>query len=149
MTSKFTDSRRDLRERAFQALFSLEFGGEPIDAVQYSYAFDKPIDEDTILEIPLFLLQLVQGVVDHKEELDKEISSHLKNGWSLERLTVTDKNLLRLGLYEIHYYDETPDRVALNEIIDMAKKYSDNTSRKFVNGLLSQFVQENTEEIKE
>ena len=68
------------------------------------------------------------------------ISSHLKSGWSLERLTLVDKSLLRLGLYEIKYFDETPDRVALNEIIEIAKKYSDETSAKFVNGLLSQFI---------
>lgn len=146
MTSKFIDSRRDLRERAFQTLFSLEFGGQLVDATQYTYEFDKPISEDKNLDIPLFLLQLVQGVDSHKEELDKEISAHLKNGWSLDRLTRTDKTLLRLGLYEIKFYEETPDRVALNEIIDMAKKYSDKTSAKFVNGLLSQFVTENSDD---
>lgn len=146
MTNTFVNSRRDLRERAFQALFSLEFGGEFVEATQYTYGLDKPISEETVLEVPLFLLQLVQGVCDYKEQLDDEISAHLKSGWSLPRLTVTDKTLLRLGLYEIKYYQETPDRVALNEIIDMAKKYSDKTSAKFVNGLLSQFVKENTEE---
>lgn len=80
------------------------------------------------------------GVNNHKEELDNLISTHLKKGWSLERLTLTDKTLLRLGLFEIKYFDETPDRVALNEIIEVAKKYSDETSAKFINGLLSQYV---------
>lgn len=82
------------------------------------------------------------GVNNHKEELDNLISTHLKKGWSLERLTLTDKTLLRLGLFEIKYFDETPDRVALNEIIEVAKKYSDETSAKFINGLLSQYVSE-------
>ncbi len=57
-------------------------------------------------------------------------------------MTLTDKTLLRLGLFEIKYFDETPDRVALNEIIEVAKKYSDETSAKFINGLLSQYVSE-------
>ena len=68
--------------------------------------------------------------------------AHLKSGWSLERLTLIDKALLRLGLYEVKYFEETPGRVAVNEIIEIAKKYSDETSAKFVNGLLSQFVTE-------
>lgn len=140
MTSVFKDSRRDLRERAFQTLFSLETGGEFIDAAHFAYGYDKKVSEDKVLEVPIFLLNLVNGVVDHKDELDTLISSHLKSGWSLERLTLVDKSLLRLGLYEIKYFDETPDRVALNEIIEIAKKYSDETSAKFVNGLLSQFI---------
>ena len=58
------------------------------------------------------------------------------------RTFATDRALLRLGLYEIKYFEETPGRVAVNEIIEIAKKYSDDTSAKFVNGLLSQFVVE-------
>ena len=81
-------------------------------------------------------------IESHTEEINQLITSHLKKGWSLERLTLTDKTLLRLGLYEIKFFDETPSRVAVNEIIEIAKKYSDETSSKFVNGLLSQFVEE-------
>lgn len=146
MTNLFKNSRRDLRERAFQTLFSLETGGEFVDATTFAFVYDKNIGEDTEVDVPAFLLNLVNGVVDHKDELDKEISDHLKDGWSLDRLTIVDKSLLRLGLYEIKYFDETPDRVALNEVIEIAKKYSDETSAKFVNGLLSQFVVSSEEE---
>ncbi|SQF67666.1 transcription antitermination factor NusB [Streptococcus dysgalactiae] len=143
MTKSFQNSRRDLRERAFQALFSMEMGGDFLVASQFAYDYDKVVDEgNEALELPIFLLNLVNGVNDHKEELDRTISEHLKTGWSLERLTMTDKTLLRLGLFEIKYFNETPDRVALNEIIEVAKKYSDETSAKFINGLLSQFVSE-------
>ncbi|HEP2427540.1 TPA: transcription antitermination factor NusB [Streptococcus pyogenes] len=138
MTNSFQNSRRDLRERAFQALFNIEMGAELLAASQFAYGYDKVTGEDAqVLELPIFLLSLVTGVNNHKEELDNLISTHLKKGWSLERLTLTDKTLLRLGLFEIKYFDETPDRVALNEIIEVAKKYSDETSAKFINGLLS------------
>lgn len=141
MTNSFQNSRRDLRERAFQALFNIEMGAELLAASQFAYGYDKVTGEDAqVLELPIFLLSLVTGVNNHKEELDNLISTHLKKGWSLERLTLTDKTLLRLGLFEIKYFDETPDRVALNEIIEVAKKYSDETSAKFINGLLSQYV---------
>lgn len=143
MTNSFQNSRRDLRERAFQALFNIEMGAELLAASQFAYGYDKVTGEDVqVLELPIFLLSLVTGVNNHKEELDNLISTHLKKGWSLERLTLTDKTLLRLGLFEIKYFDETPDRVALNEIIEVAKKYSDETSAKFINGLLSQYVSE-------
>lgn len=142
MTKAFKDSRRDLRERAFQALMSLEFGGDFLSAAYFAYTYDKDLAEDEELQVPVFLLSLVQGVVSHQADLDATIEKHLKAKWSLERLTLTDKTLLRLGLYEMMYAEETPDRVALNEIINIAKTYSDTTSSKFVNGLLRQFVQE-------
>lgn len=142
MTKAFTDSRRDLRERAFQALFAMESGVEMLDASQFAYDYDK-VESDDVRDLPVFLLHLIKGVTDHKEELDALIESRLKKGWTLSRLTVTDKTLLRLGLYEIKFYDATPDRVALNEIIEVAKTFSDETSSKFVNGLLRQFINEN------
>lgn len=142
MTKVIKDSRRDLRERAFQALLSLEFGGEWLPAARFAYVHDKELAEDAEIDVPVFLLSLVQGVVTHRDELDQTIATKLKAKWNLERLTLTDKTLLRLGLYEMTYFDETPDRVALNEIIEIAKKYSDTTSSKFVNGLLRQFVAE-------
>ncbi|MCK1259338.1 transcription antitermination factor NusB [Streptococcus uberis] len=138
MTNSFENSRRDLRERAFQALFNMEHGGDFLSASQFAYDYDKVSDQKH--DIPAFLLTLVNGVVNHKDELDAIIKEHLKAGWSIERLTLTDRTMLRLGLYEIKFFEETPDRVALNEIIEIAKKYSDETSAKFINGLLSQFV---------
>ncbi|MGT2743797.1 transcription antitermination factor NusB [Streptococcus phocae subsp. phocae] len=141
MTKRFQNSRRDLRERAFQALFTMEMGGDFLLASQFAYDHDKIIaEDDQPSELPVFLLNLVNGVTNHKAELDDLIIKHLKTGWSIERLTVADLTMLRLGLFEITLFEETPDRVALNEIIEIAKKYSDETSAKFINGLLSQFV---------
>lgn len=135
------NSRRALRKCALQAIVSLEFGQDPVQAAQFSYLYDREEEQDGV-EIPLFLLNLVTGVASHQEELDKALSSHLKAGWTLDRLTLIDKNIMRLGLFEINYFEETPDRVALNEAIELAKEFSDDTSAKFVNGVLTQFVQE-------
>lgn len=140
MTKTFTDSRRDLRERAFQTLLSLEFTGQFPEAANFAYQYDKELEEGEVLDTPAFLLNLVKGVLDNQEALNQAISAHLKKGWSLERLTLTDKVLLQLGLYEIRYHQDTPDRVALNEIIEIAKKYSDPTSAKFINGILTKFI---------
>lgn len=140
--SYFIDSRRDLRERAFQALFSYEFNKslESHELTDFSYTYDKPIEEETEYEVPEFLKGLVQGVIDNEAELDERISKNLKEGWSIDRLTLPDKVLLRLGLYEMDIDDSTPDRVVVNEMIEIAKKYSDTTSAKFINGILTKYV---------
>ena len=140
MKNKLLDSRRHLRQRALQAIVSIEFGQDPLQAAQFSYLYDQ--EELQEAEIPLFLLQLVTGVADHRDELDKELEPHLKAGWSLDRLTTIDKNILRLGLFEIQYCEETPDRVAVNEAIELAKDFSDQASVKFINGVLTHFVTE-------
>ena len=140
MKNKLPDSRKHLRQRALQAIVSIEFGQDPLQAAQFSYLYDQ--EEVQEAEIPLFLLQLVTGVADHRDELDKELEPHLKAGWSLDRLTTIDKNILRLGLFEIQYCDDTPDRVAVNEAIELAKDFSDQASVKFINGVLTHFVKE-------
>ena len=140
MKNKLPDSRKHLRQRALQAIVSIEFGQDPLQAAQFSYFYDQ--EEVQEVEIPLFLLQLVTGVADHRDELDKELEPHLKSGWSLDRLTTIDKNILRLGLFEIQYCEETPDRVAVNEAIELAKEFSDQASVKFINGVLTHFVKE-------
>ncbi|MBJ8326408.1 transcription antitermination factor NusB [Streptococcus pacificus] len=143
MTNSIKDSRRDLRERAFQALFSLEYGDNIEDAISFIYTYDEN-DSEIVQQnvIPEYLTTLVKGVVDTQSQLDQLIAEKLKAGWSLSRLTKTDKIILRLGLYEIRFFEDTPDRVAINEAIELAKKYSDVTSSKFINGLLSQFITE-------
>ena len=140
MKNKLPDARKHLRQRALQAIVSIEFGQDPLQAAQFSYLYDQ--EEVQEAEIPLFLLQLVTGVADHRDELDKELEPHLKAGWSLDRLTTIDKNILRLGLFEIQYCEETPDRVAVNEAIELAKDFSDQASVKFINGVLTHFVKE-------
>lgn len=138
---KNKESRRYLRQCALQAIVSTEFGQDPLQASQFSYLYDKEEAEEGV-EIPLFLLQLVTGVVEHKAELDKELTPRLKAGWTLERLTTIDKSLLRLGLFEIRYFEETPARVAVNETLELAKEFSDDASVKFINGVLTHFVTE-------
>ena len=86
----------------------------------------------------------MSGVQTYKTELDKQINQHLKSGWTVERLTLVEKNLLRLGIFEITSFD-TPQLVAVNEAIELAKVFSDQKSARFINGLLSQFVTEENE----
>ena len=141
MTSPLLESRRELRKCAFQALMSLEFGTDMETACRFAYTHDR---EDVDVQIPAFLLNLVSGIQAQKEELDNQINQHLKSGWTVERLTLVEKNLLRLGIFEITSFD-TPQLVAVNEAIELAKNFSDQKSARFINGLLSQFVTEENE----
>lgn len=138
MTSPLLESRRELRKCAFQALMSLEFGSDVESACHFAYTHDR---EDDDVQLPTFLTDLVFGVQAKKDELDQQITQHLKTGWTIERLTLVERNLLRLGVFEITSFD-TPQLVAVNEAIELAKSFSDQKSARFINGLLSQFVTE-------
>ena len=141
MTDVQLEARRELRERAFQALMSLEYEKDIVEACRFAYLYDKDMTNDSDVEIPAFLLNLVTGVEQSKNELDDKLSQYLKEGWTLERLTLIEKNILRLGLFEMTEFD-TPQIVAVNEAVELAKAFSDETSSRFVNGVLSQFVTE-------
>lgn len=139
MTDVQLEARRELRERAFQALMSLEYEKDIVEACRFAYLYDKDMTNDSDAEIPAFLLNLVMGVEQSKNELDDKLSQYLKEGWTLERLTLIEKNILRLGLFEMAEFD-TPQLVAINEAIELSKKFSDEKSSKFINGILSKFV---------
>ena len=138
MTDVQLEARRELRERAFQALMSLEYEKDIVEACRFAYLYDKDMTNDSDVEIPAFLLNLVTGVEQSKNELDDKLSQYLKEGWTLERLTLIEKNILRLGLFEMTEFD-TPQLVAINEAIELSKKFSDEKSSKFINGILSKF----------
>ena len=139
MTDVQLEARRELRERAFQALMSLDYEKDIVEACRFAYLYDKDMTNDSDVEIPAFLLNLVTGVEQSKNELDDKLSQYLKEGWTLERLTLIEKNILRLGLFEMTEFD-TPQLVAINEAIELSKKFSDEKSSKFINGILSKFV---------
>lgn len=139
MTDVQLEARRELRERAFQALMSLEYEKDIVEACRFAYLYDKDMTNDSDVEIPAFLLNFVTGVEQSKNELDDKLSQYLKEGWTLERLTLIEKNILRLGLFEMTEFD-TPQLVAINEAIELSKKFSDEKSSKFINGILSKFV---------
>ena len=79
---------------------------------------------------------LVNGVNEHIEALDRLISEHARD-WTLDRMPVIDKSLLRMALFEMLYLDDVPPPVAINEAVDLAKTYSTEGSSRFVNGLLA------------
>ncbi len=129
-------SRHRMRVIAFQILFALN--ANPDTDVDHLYS-ELLGDEEVV---PEYLEQLVNGVREHQDELDQTITAYLKQGWSLNRLSKTDLVILRLALYEIKF-EKLPAKVAVNEAIELAKQFSDDTSRRFINGLLSKMIDSN------
>ena len=83
------------------------------------------------------LRRMAAGVAAHLEELDAHIVRHSEH-WRLERMTIVDRNLLRLAIYELLYQPQVPPKVAINEAVEMAKRYGSEASGAFVNGILDQ-----------
>lgn len=97
-----------------------------------------------------FIYDIVSGVVSSRQELDEIIAAAAPE-WPLEKITTVDRNVLRVGLYELIYGDkeEVPPKVAINEAIELAKKFGGSSSGKFVNGVLGTVYRELREEQKE
>ena len=143
-------TRRRAREFALQILYQLDVQAQMSDdqaiatfwrnfaANAEAEGADKPAELD---EVQPFAEKLVRGVREHAAELDAQIQSASKN-WRLERMARVDRNLLRLGLYELKYADDVPAKVAINEAIEIAKRYGTNESSAFVNGILDRCREE-------
>lgn len=128
-------TRHAIREAAFQTLFAID--ANPDADREMTYTAVLPEGET----IPGFLISLVDGVALHQTELDAEITAHLKKGWTLSRLSKTSLIIMRLGLYEIKYEDDLPDKAALNEAIELGKKFADEQTARFINGILANFIE--------
>lgn len=119
------------REKAMQILFQLEINDiDPEQAINH-YLGEKKGD--------VFLTQLVLGVEKHKEDIDEIIIQHLEN-WTIDRIASVERTILRLATYEMNFVDDIPANVSINEAVELAKKYADEQSGKFVNGVLSKII---------
>ncbi|MGW6061359.1 transcription antitermination factor NusB [Streptomyces sp. NPDC055189] len=130
-------ARNTARKRAFQILFEADQRGADVvtvlaDWVRHSRSDTRqpPVSE--------FTMELVEGYADHARHIDELISQYAV-GWTLDRMPVVDRNILRLGAYELIWVDETPDAVVLDECVQLAKEFSTDDSPSFVNGLLGRF----------
>lgn len=103
------------------------------------YDIDEIINEVSKIENE-FIKEIVYGVITYKNDIDTIANKYLEN-WNIDRLGNTDKAILRMGIFEL-LYTETPDIVAINEAIELAKIYSDDAVRKMINGVLDKIYRE-------
>ncbi len=125
--------RRKAREVAIQLLYKDDFNEQ--QRLDPTFIVGRLNNDRKLAE---FCTDLVKGVRDHSDEIDQALVSVLDN-WKLERVAATDRNILRLGTYELLYSD-TPGPVVINECIELARRFGNEQSHQFVNGILDRVL---------
>ena len=134
-------SRRSrAREVVLQVLYQDDLNPEREMHASDDFLRERLHQQQDLIE---FAQSLLSGVRRNREELDQVLSNRADN-WALERMAATDRNVLRLGAFEI-LYTETPGRVAINEAVELAKRFGAKQSSQFVNGILDGLLPENAE----
>jgi len=124
------------REAVVQTLYALEQGND--DAVKQ---FDELLKEKKIKGPKAeFAKKLLNGILEHLDEIDEIIKDHLID-WSFDRLDKVDKQILRLGVYELKYTD-TPCQIVIDEAVKIAKNFSEDKAKSFINGILDRIAKE-------
>lgn len=134
---------------AMQSLYQWDFNGQTESVEDIVKHNVKDFGYGT-KEEQNFVVSLVRGVINKKEEIDPVVVENAPD-WPLEKITVVDRNILRLGIYELMFgdYKEVPPRVAINEAIELAKTYGSEGSGRFVNGVLGTVYRKMGEPMKE
>jgi N utilization substance protein B len=125
-------SRRRSRQRALQILFLWDARRQPVDEAIDAY-YDTLYSEERPVRDP-FVAELVRGTVEHVAEIDEQISKHAQH-WRMERMPVVDRNILRLAVFEM-IHAGTPAAIAIDEALELARRFSNEESVQFVNGVL-------------
>jgi transcription antitermination factor NusB len=120
------------REHALKILYQFDITKRPMEAVVESY---WKAEETKDQEIITYSNLLAQGVGARIKDIDQKISDYATN-WQIKRMAIIDRNVMRIGLYELQHTTDIPPKVAINEAVELAKKYGDLESSKFVNGIL-------------
>lgn len=132
--------RTQIREQAFKLIYSLEI--QKTDKLKEAIDLFIEANEITSQKAIDYIEDAILGIEDNKKEIDSKIEKNLKQEWKIERISKIDLSILRLAIYEI-LYKEVPFKVAINEAVELAKKYGEDASKKFVNGILASVVKDN------
>lgn len=130
-------SRRKSRRRALDILYAADLRDVPVETVL----------ADTLERMGsgapahmAYAVELIEGIEAHAERIDELITSYAE-GWTLDRMPPVDRNLCRIGVYELLYRDDIDDAVAISEVIELADELSTDNSARFLNGLLSRIAE--------
>ena len=131
-------SRRELREQIFKPLFRIEFNAKEEMQEQVGLFFEEEENQADVADTA-YITEKVQKVYDKLEEIDTALNVKVE-GWNTGRMGKVDLTVLRLAVYEIMFDEEIPTGVAINEAVELAKKFGQDTSPSFVNGVLAKFA---------
>ena len=131
-------SRRELREQIFKLLFRIEFNSREEMSEQVARYLEEEVSADEADKAEI--TDKYQKILNKKEELDGMINEKA-TGWTTDRMGKVDLTILRLALFEMIFDEKVPVSVAINEAVELAKKFGQNESASFVNGVLAKFAQ--------
>jgi transcription antitermination protein NusB len=127
-------ARSKARKRALDVLFEAELRGEPVLEILGERAAEQTPP------VSAYTTELVEGVQAHRARIDELLAAHAQ-GWALDRMPAVDRNILRIGAYELLWQDQVPDAVAIDEAVQLARDLSTEASPAFVNGLLARLLE--------
>lgn len=133
------------RECALQMLYQIDLRNRklmPEDCAEEFWSHrhgDGPAAAGTDTEVKDFAMKLVKGVTEKIAEVDAEIERSAEH-WKIDRMALVDRNILRIGVCEIIFFSDIPSKVTINEAVELAKKFGDSESPKFVNGVLDKIA---------
>lgn len=131
-------SRRELREQLFKLLFRIEFNDKEEMQEQKTFFFEEEDNQADEKDAAL-IEEKFNRVMEKLEDIDTALNEKVK-GWNTDRMGKVDLTILRLAVYEIMYDEEIPTGVAINEAVELAKKFGQDSSPAFVNGVLAKFA---------
>lgn len=125
-------NRTEARECALKVLYAVDIRKDPPEECSRIFWKSNPKIKDAVKEFSNFL---IDGISKNRDRIDSVISKYATN-WQIQRMATIDRNILRLATFELLFTEDIPPKVSINEAIEMAKKYGDKDSGKFVNGVL-------------
>lgn len=131
--------RHEARRRALEVLYQADVLRRDIEVT-----LERTAEDPEVEPLDAFARSLVRGVGEHRDELDRTIGEHAR-GWTVQRMPVIDRNILRLGVYELLIAREAPGPVVIDEAVQLAKDLSTDDSPRYVNGVLSAVLRDRTE----
>ena len=130
--------RSAMRELAFKLIYGIEIKKEiEEDTLELFFENNNIIEEET----QDYLKEIKEGIAEHKEEINELISHNLKENWSFNRVSKINLSLIKIAIFEMLYLD-LPYKIAINEVVELAKKYADDQAPVFINGILASVVKE-------
>lgn len=133
-------NRSESREEAFKLLYSLQMQSDYDLEEQIQFFIDEEnITDNNAIK---YINETIRGIDQNNEQIEDNVKENIKSNWSISRISKINLTLLKLGIYEI-LYSKLPYKVVVNEIVELAKKYGDDSSKSFVNGVLASIIKNN------
>lgn len=129
-------TRSEARDAAFTQVFQMDQHEGSMDVIMDELLKARPECEDNLG----YIQSVIDGVKEHGGEIDAIITKNLRKGWSFARISKVSRTVLRIAIFEMKYLDDVPPRVAVNEAVELAKRYGDENDPTFVNGLLASVI---------